>query len=164
MVRPQAAVTILLAFASVVATVSFTVNPVFSQNYITATTTRFDSNSTMGVNRTVTIIRTYNTTGFTTSSSFFTQIMVAFVTSTTFVTYIEITFTSSTSTVMYPAPTSHQNPHSVNPLHTGYFTTLLAYSSCLTIFVAAFASLHNVNRGIRRITGPTGLRPRRFSS
>jgi len=146
--RPQRAVAILLVFASVMATVSFAINPVFSQNYPTATTTRFDSssNSTMGVNRTITIIRIYNTTGFTTSSSYFTQIMVAFVTSTTFVTYIQITFTSSTSTARYPAP-PHPKHNSLNPVDLGYFTTLLGCLSCVAILAIAVGSVHEMDRG-----------------
>jgi hypothetical protein len=153
--HPQRAVAILLVFASVMATASFVVNPVFSQNYSTATTLHVDSNSTMGVNRTVTIIRIYNTTGFTTSSSFFTQIMVAFVTSTTFVTYVQITFTSSTSTVAYPAPPTHPKPNSVSQFHAEYITTMLA--SSLTIFMFVTCGLVNeAERGIRKIPGTRG--------
>jgi hypothetical protein len=152
--HPQRAVAILLVFASVMATASFVVNPVFSQNYSTATTLHVDSNSTMGVNRTVTIIRIYNTTGFTTSSSFFTQIMVAFVTSTTFVTYVQITFTSSTSTVAYPAPPTHPNPNSVSQFHSEYIGTMLTYASSLTIFMFVVCGLVNdAERGIRKISG-----------
>jgi hypothetical protein len=153
MSHPQRAVAILLMFASVMATASFSVNPVFPQNYSTATTVHLNSNSTMGVNRTITIVRIYNTTGFTTSSTFFTQIMVAFVTSTTYVTYVQITFTSSTSTVEYPAPPTHPKPNSVGQLHAEYITSMLVYALSLTSFMFVTCRLVNdAERGIRKLS------------
>ena len=100
-----------LIFSSIITMVNF-VHPVFSQSLPTATAFTQGSNITMGYNRTVTLVQTYQTTGFTTSSSLFTQIMVAFVTSTTFVTYVQISFTSSTSIAAYPAPPARPKPNS----------------------------------------------------
>ena len=102
-------VAVFLIVSSVLGIANFAVYPVFSQNYPTTASIGLDSITT-GYNRTVTVVQTYQTTGFTTSSSFFTQVMVAFVTSTTFFTYVQITFTSSTSTVAYPAPSVRPKP------------------------------------------------------
>jgi len=100
-----------LIFSSIITMVNL-VHPVFSQSLPTATTMTRASNMTIGYNRTVTLVQTYQTTGFTTSSSLFTQIMVAFVTSTTFVTYLQISFTSSTTTAPYPAPPARPKSNS----------------------------------------------------
>lgn len=107
---PQLVAVFLIA-SSVLGIVNFAVCPVFSQNYPTTASISLDSNTT-SYNRTVTVVQTYQTTGFTTSSSLFTQVMVAFVTSTTFFTYVQITFTSSTSTIAYPAPPVRSKPSS----------------------------------------------------
>lgn len=108
-------VAVFLIFASVTGIVNFAVYPVFSQTQPTTISITPSFNMTTQFNRTVTVVSTYQTTGFTTSSSFFTQIMVAFVTSTTFYTYIQVTFTSSTSTVAYPAPSARLRPNSGPP-------------------------------------------------
>ena len=102
-------VAVFLIVSSVLGIANFAIYPVFSQNYPTAASV--DSNTT-GYNRTVTVVQTFQTIGFTTSSTFFTQIMVAFVTSTTFFTYVQITFTNSTSTIAYPAPPIRPKPSS----------------------------------------------------
>lgn len=102
-------VAVFLIFASVIGMMNFVLYPVFSQN---PSTTAISSNMTIGYNRTVTMVQTYQSIGFTTSSSLFTQIIVAFVTSTTFFTYVQITFTSSTSTMAYPAPPVRPRPNS----------------------------------------------------
>jgi len=104
-------VTVFLIVSSVLGIANYAVSPVFSQNYPTTANISLGSNTT-GYNRTVTVVQTYQTTGFTTSSSLFTQVMVAFVTSTTFFTYVQITFTSSTSTIAYPAPPVRPKPSS----------------------------------------------------
>ena len=153
----QRAVIILLVFASVMGIANFAVNPVFSQIYPTATSLPMTtvSNTTTGFSRTVTFVRTYNTTGFTTSSSYFTQIMVAFVTSTTFFTYVQVTFTSSTSTVAYPAPPNHPNPNSGGPLQVNYFPAIasnaIAYLPLLAIFMLVYGIVNDAKRGIRKI-------------
>jgi len=97
---------------SSIITMGNSIHPVFSQNIPTTTVISQASNITIGYNRTVTLVQTYQTTGFTTSSSLFTQVMVAFVTSTTFVTYVQISFTSFTSTAAYPAPPVRPKPNS----------------------------------------------------
>ena len=133
------------------------VSPVFSQIYPTATSLPITtvSNTTIGFNRTVTFVRTYNTTGFTTSSSYFTQIMVAFVTSTTFFTYVQVTFTSSTSTAAYPAPPIHLSPHSGGPFQANYFSPVasnaIAYLPLLVIFMLVYGLVDDVKREIRKI-------------
>jgi hypothetical protein len=118
--HPQA-VALFLIFASVIGIANLAVNPVLSQDSPTTGIT-VSSIVTTGYNRTVTVVQTYDTTGFTTSSSLFTQIMVAFVTSTTFFTYVQITFTSSTSTVAYPAPPIRPKPNYGTPLQTNHLS------------------------------------------
>jgi len=112
------------------------------------------SNTTIGFSRTVTFVRTYNTTGFTTSSSYFTQIMVAFVTSTTYFTYVQVTFTSSTSTIAYPAP-KHSNPNSGGAVEANYFSAIasntIAYLPLLVIFMLIYGIVNDARRGIRKI-------------
>lgn len=115
-------VAVFLIFASIVGIANFAVYPVFSQSYPTTASINLSSSMTTGYNQTVTVVQTYETTGFTTSSSLFTQIIVAFVTSTTFFTYVQITFTSSTSTAAYPAPPVKPRPNS-GPLQMKPFTT-----------------------------------------
>jgi len=108
LVRPQL-VAALLIVSSILGIVNFAVHPVFSQNYPPTATMSLGSMTT-GYNQTVTVVKTYQTTGFTTSSSLYTQIMVAFVTSTTFFTYVQVSFTSATSTFAYPAPSIRLKP------------------------------------------------------
>jgi len=105
LVRSQL-VAVFLIVSSILGIANLMVSPVFSQNSLTMT----NISSRAGYNETLTIVQTYRTTGFTTSSSMFTQVMVVFVTSTTFFTYVQITFTSATSTIMYPAPPIKPKP------------------------------------------------------
>jgi hypothetical protein len=148
--HPQV-VALFLIFASVIGIANFAVTPVLSQNSPTPTGITYGSSVTTGYNRTVTIVQTYDTTGFTTSSSLFTQIMVAFVTSTTFFTYVQITFTSSTSTVSYPAPPIRPKPNSGNPLQTNHFsasaqTTLTKYGVSVSLLAAMFMAVFGLIR------------------
>ena len=130
-------VAVFLIFASVLSMTNFVVCPVFSQNSLT--TTSISSNLTTGYNQTVTVIQTYQTTGFTTSSSLFTQIIVAFVTSTTLFTYVQVTFASSTSTIAYPAPPVRPRPNSGSlqpkPFSTPISGRLNKYSESSSMFV-----------------------------
>jgi len=139
-------VAVFLIFASIVGIANFAVYPVFSQS--SPTTASMGSNMTSGYNQTVTVVQTYKTTGFTTSSSLFTQIIVAFVTSTTFFTYVQVTFTSSTSTVAYPVPPVRPRPNS-GPLQMmsvsnsipGRLTEYGGTSSMLVVLLIATFSL-----------------------
>jgi hypothetical protein len=146
-------IAIFLIASSVLGIANFAVYPVFSQNYQTTVSFSLGSNTT-GYNRTVTVIQTYQTTGFTTSSSMFTQIMVAFVTSTTFFTYVEVTFTSSTSTVAYPAPSARPKPSS-EPLQVKAFsastpTRLTEYGGSSSLLVVVLIIVFGL---LRRKTG-----------
>jgi len=129
----------LLIASSVFGIANFAVYPVFSQNYPTTASISLGPNTT-GYNRTLTVLHTYQTTDFTTSSSLFTQVMVAFVTSTTFFTYVQITFTSSTSTVDYPAPPVRPKPSSGSlslKSSTSAPSRLTEYGESSSLFVVA---------------------------
>jgi len=140
-------VAVFLIFASIVGIANFVVYPVFSQSSATTASISMGSNMTSGYNQTVTVVQTYKTTGFTTSSSLFTQIIVAFVTSTTFFTYVQVTFTSSTSTVAYPVPPvrprSNSGPlqKSVSNSVPGRLTEYGGTSSMLVVLLIATFSL-----------------------
>ena len=145
-------VAVFLIFASVIGMTNFVLCPVFSQN--PSTTTAISSNMTTSYNRTVTMVQTYQTIGFTTSSSLFTQVIVAFVTSTTFFTYVQVTFTSSTSTMAYPAPPVRPRPNSgslhVKPFSASVSGRLTEYggsSSLLIVLIFAVFGLFRRKMG-----------------
>ena len=159
--HPQIVAVFLIA-SSVLGIANFAVYPVFSQNYPTTVSVSLSSITT-GYNRTVTVVQTFQTTGFTTSSSLFTQIMVAFVTSTTFFTYVQITFTSSTSTIAYPAPSVRPKPNT-RDLQANFFSAsapsrLTEYGGSSSLFVVVliivFGLLKRNTRSAEDITRKT---------
>ena len=137
----QRTVILLLISAATLTIANYAVNPVSSQYYSTTLSTNAISNMTIGVNRTVTIVQIYNTTGFTTSSSLITQVIVGYITSTTFLTYVQVTFTSSTSTFTYPVPSFH--PHADVP-QIGHSTSKPNVAPLLAIFAFSVFGLVKV--------------------